>query len=285
MFMGTLIQRVSIGKGLCFDTLQLRLLLGTWELKEAVTKKHFSVVCVQVTFVFNAGVSLGLQERRSWPKILRRWSCFCAVVGEEPPREERVQSCPCVQHLPLAWPEVTFSSVCVCFWGILSIPSLKCPDLLLSVGGEADSGFAPCGTKASKQNTSANCESWNCLWTWPSKSEPQKSLSTFGDPCAGYHGDENNIWNSSLVCCASAAGMGKQLIMTITEIMPKPYTRTVWSVGFLIRHIKLLLSFLSPAGNKIWKESSCSIFNVPVQSESLPIELPFRESPCQRRKD
>lgn len=111
--------------------------------------------------------------------------------------------------------------------------------------------------------------------------QPQTPLITFGDLCTGYHGDENNIWNSSLVCCALAAGMGKQLIMTITENMPRTYILTVWSVGFLIRRIKLLLSFLSPAGNRIWKESSCSIFNVPLQSESLP----FRRSPRQRRKD
>lgn len=148
---------------------------------------------------------------------------------------------------------------------LFSIPSLECPDLSPSVGGKAASGFIPCSTKGSKQNTmSPNCESWNYLWTWPLESEPQTSLITFEDLGTGYHGDENHIWNSSLVYCALAAGMGKQLIMTITEIMPKTYIHTVWSVGFLIRRIKLLLSFLSPAGNKIWKEISCSIFNVPV---------------------
>lgn len=117
------------------------------------------------------------------------------------------------------------------------------------------------------------------------ESEPQTFLITFGDLCTGYHGDENDIWNSSLVYCALAAGMGKQLIMTTAEIMPKTYIHTVRSVGFLIRHTKLMLSFLSPAGNKIWEESSCSIFSVPVQSESLPVKLPFRESPHQRKKD
>jgi len=178
------------------------------------------------------------------------------------------------------------SAVCVFLGRIFSIPFLKCSDLPEPVGGEAYSGFSPCGAKASKQNsTSANCESWNYLWAWPLESEPQKSLSTFGDLCTGCHGDENNIWNSSLVYCDLAAGMGKQLIMTIMEIMPKTCTHTVWGVGFLIRHIKLLLSFLSLAGNKIWKESSCSIFSVPVQSESSPIQLPFRESLHERRKD
>lgn len=152
----------------------------------------------------------------------------------------------------------------------------------LSVGGEVASGVSPRSTKASKQNTmSPNCESWNYLWTWPLQSQPQTSLITFGDLCTGYHGDENNIWNSSLLYCASAAGMGKQMIMTITKIMPKTHIRSVWRAGSLIKHTKLLLSFLSPAGNKIWKESSCSIFSVPVQSESLPIQLPFRKSPHQ----
>ena len=161
--------------------------------------------------------------------------------------------CSIFYGLHLTW----LSALCVSFLGgLFSIPSLECTDLSLSVRCKTASGFTPCDTKVSKQNTmSPDYESWNYLWTWRLESEPQTSLITFGDLCTGYHGDENNIWNSSLVYCALAAGMGKQLIMTITEIMPKTYIRTVWSVGFLIRHIKLLLSFLSPAGNKIWKET------------------------------
>lgn len=46
MFMGILSQTVSIAKHLCFVTLQLKLLLGIWEVKEGLTKKPPSVVCV-----------------------------------------------------------------------------------------------------------------------------------------------------------------------------------------------------------------------------------------------
>lgn len=61
MFMGILSQTA---KGLCFVTTQLKLLLGIWELKEEVTKKPSSVVCVQVVFVFNISFNIDIQERR-----------------------------------------------------------------------------------------------------------------------------------------------------------------------------------------------------------------------------
>ena len=64
MFVGILSQTVSIAKGLCFVTSQLKLLLGIWEVKEGVTKKPSSVVCVQVVFVFNIGFNIDIQERK-----------------------------------------------------------------------------------------------------------------------------------------------------------------------------------------------------------------------------
>lgn len=64
MSMGILSQAGSIAKGLCFVTTQVKLLLGIWEVKEGVTKKPPSVVCVQVVFVFNIGFNIDIQERR-----------------------------------------------------------------------------------------------------------------------------------------------------------------------------------------------------------------------------
>lgn len=62
MFMGILSQTVNTANGLWLVTLQLKLLLGTWEVKEGVTKKTFSIFCVQV--VFNTGFNTDLQEIR-----------------------------------------------------------------------------------------------------------------------------------------------------------------------------------------------------------------------------
>lgn len=172
--------------------------------------------------------------------------------------------CPSVQHLLWAWPNTTFCSAYVlalgfsfwfgvlffcCFflWGLFSIAYL---DALIFPCLRQGSFWIHSLQYKSLQTMSPNCESWNYLWTWPFESEPQTSLITFGDLCTGYHGDENNIWNSSLVYCALAAGMGKQLIMTITETMPKPYIHRVWSAGFLISH-KTLVIFLKPC----WKQN------------------------------
>lgn len=64
MFMGILSQAISIAKGLCFVTSQLKLLLGIWQVKEGVTKKPPSAACVKVVFVFNIGFNADIQKRR-----------------------------------------------------------------------------------------------------------------------------------------------------------------------------------------------------------------------------
>lgn len=151
------------------------------------TKTSSSAVCVPIVFVFNIDFNTDTQGGKE-DSVQRPWGDGAASLQAW----VSSQMCPCVQHPLWAWTDLTFCSVTVFLGG--------CPDLSLWAGSKAASGFTPCSTKVSKQNTvSPNCESWNYLWTWPLESEPQTSLITFGDLCTGYHGDENNIWNSSLV--------------------------------------------------------------------------------------
>lgn len=181
----------SIAMGLCFVTSQFKLLLWIWQVKRAGTKMSSSAVCVPVVFVFNTGFNTDTQEERGiLPKdpeemellpqvrsLQERWALRCVPV------------CSILCELALAW----LSALWVVFCGGALISPCQ-------QEAKAASGFTPCSTKLSKQNTvSPNCQSWNYLWTWPLESEPQTSLITFGDLCTGYHGDENNIWNSSLV--------------------------------------------------------------------------------------
>lgn len=102
MFMGILSQTVSIAKGLCFVTSQLKLLLGIWEVKERVTKKIF--------FCFNTDIQ---ERRRILPKDPEEMELLPGKPGRGASKRGEIADVSLCAALPtsLAWHDFL---ICAC---------------------------------------------------------------------------------------------------------------------------------------------------------------------------